>query len=378
MAGALEGIRIIEMAGLGPGPFCGMMLADHGAEVIRIERPGAAATAAAIGVPSADKDPLARNRRSVEINTKTAEGLAQVIALVRTADGLIEGYRPGAMERMGLGPDVLLAENPKLVYGRMTGWGQEGPYAQMAGHDNDYIALSGVLGLIGRKGSNPTIPLNVVGDMGGGGMLLAFGMLAGILSARATGKGQVVDAAMVDGSALLAAMVWGSRAAGVWIDGYAANVMQGASHYAEVYETKDGKYITLGSAEPHFYATMRRLTGFDEDPDFDEQNNPAMWPICKAKMTERLLTKTRDEWCAVMEGTDACFAPVLSLDEAPLHPHNALRKTFIEVAGVMQPAPAPRFSATPAAFPRAATVPGAETEQVLREYPASTAGEARN
>ncbi|MGE0830397.1 MAG: CaiB/BaiF CoA transferase family protein [Hyphomonadaceae bacterium] len=358
MAGAFEGIRIVELAGLGPAPFAGMMLADHGAEVIRIERPGAEAP------PS---DVLARSRRSVTINLKDPAGVAQARALARTADGLIEGFRPNVMERLGLGPDVLLADNPRLVYGRMTGWGQSGPYAAMAGHDINYIALSGVLDAIGRPGGKPTPPLNLVGDFGGGGMLLAFGMAAGLLQARITGRGQVIDCAMVDGAALLSSMIWGARAQGKWSDVRGENSVAGGAHYYDSYETADGQYISIASSEPQFYAELRRKLGLEEDAAFDAQLDRAAWPALKAKIAARFLTRTRAEWCALLEGSDVCFAPVLTMQEAPSHRHNAQRETFVEIGGVMQPAPAPRFSETPAARPRPSAGAGAETEAILRE-----------
>lgn len=346
MSGPLTGIRIIEIAGIGPGPFCGMMLADHGAEVIRVDRPGGQAL---VGDPS--KDLLNRSRLSVDIDLKRPEGIAAVRRLVASADGLIEGFRPGVMERLGLGPDVLLADNPKLVYGRMTGWGQDGPYAQAAGHDLNYIALSGVLDACGRAGGKPTPPMNLLGDFGGGGMMLAFGMVAALLSARTTAAGQVVDCAMTDGSALLATMIWSLRASGRWNDARGTNFLDTGAHFYDCYETADGKFISIAPVEPQFYADLIRRLGLAEESDFHVQNDPQRWPDLKHKLDALFRTRTRDEWCALLEHTDACFAPVLSMAEAPLHPHNRTRGTFIEVEGTTQPAPAPRYSATPTAPP---------------------------
>jgi alpha-methylacyl-CoA racemase len=343
MAGPLSGLRIIELAGIGPGPFAAMMLADHGAEVIRIDRPGARIDA---------RDPLLRSRRLIGVDLKSPEGKAKVRELVKTADGLIEGFRPGVTERLGLGPDVLLADNPRLVYGRMTGWGQFGPYAQAAGHDINYIALAGALHAYGRAGEKPTPPINMVGDFGGGGMMLAFGMVSALLHAKSTGQGQVIDAAMTDGAATLMSMIWGFKANGIWSDDRGTNLLDTGAHMYDTYETSDGKWISIGSLEPQFYAELRRLAGLADDKDFDAQMDRSQWPALKAKLTALFLTKTRDEWCALMEMTDVCFAPVLSLAEAPSHPHNAARGTFIEVDGVMQPAPAPRYSLTVNDTPR--------------------------
>ncbi len=337
MAGPLSGLRIIELAGIGPGPFAAMMLADHGAEVIRVDRPGARIDA---------RDPLLRSRRLIGIDLKSPEGNARVRDLVKSADGLIEGFRPGVTERLGLGPDVLLADNPRLVYGRMTGWGQTGPYAAAAGHDINYIALAGALHAYGRAGEKPTPPINMVGDFGGGGMMLAFGMVSALLHAQKTGQGQVIDAAMTDGAATLMSMIWGFRANGIWSDTRGTNMLDTGTHFYDTYETGDGKWISIGSIEPQFYAELRRLTGLVDDKDFDAQMDRSAWGPLKAKLTALFLTKTRDEWCALMEMTDVCFAPVLSMAEAPSHPHNAARGTFIEVGGVVQPAPAPRYSAT--------------------------------
>jgi alpha-methylacyl-CoA racemase len=337
MAGPLNGLRIIELAGIGPGPFAAMMLADHGAEVIRVDRPGARVDS---------RDPLLRSRRLIGVDLKSPEGKAKVRELVKTADGLIEGFRPGVTERLGLGPDVLLADNPKLVYGRMTGWGQTGPYAHAAGHDINYIALAGALHAYGRAGEKPTPPINMVGDFGGGGMMLAFGMVSALLHAQKTGQGQVIDTAMTDGAAVLMSMIWGFRANGIWRDERGVNMLDTGAHFYDTYETADGKFISIGSIEPQFYAELRRLAGLTEDKDFDAQMLMPEWPRLKEKLTALFKTKSRDAWCALMEMTDVCFAPVLSMSEAPSHPHNAARGTFIEVDGVMQPAPAPRYSVT--------------------------------
>ncbi|MEP6784305.1 MAG: CaiB/BaiF CoA-transferase family protein [Sphingomonadales bacterium] len=370
MAGPLNGIRIVEFAGIGPGPFCGMMLADHGAEVIRIERPGGHLD---------PRDALSRNRKSIVLNTKTAEGVAIARDLCRGADGLIEGYRPGVMERMGLGPDVLLADNPKLIYGRMTGWGQFGPYAQAAGHDINYISLSGVLHTIGRTGERPVPPVNYVGDFGGGAMMLAFGMVSALLAVKMGGKGQIIDCAMTDGSALLAGMSWHMLAAGLNTDMPGTNMLDGAAHFYDTYECADGKWISIGSIEPQFYALLRHHAGVADAPSFDTQHYRANWPELKARLTDIFRSKSRDEWCAVMEATDVCFAPVLSMAEAPAHPHNVARETFVTVGGATQPAPAPRYSGTTTAMPVAAPRVGQDTEVLLADlgYDAQQLSELR-
>lgn len=346
MSGPLAGIRIIEIAGIGPGPFCGMMLADHGAEVIRVDRPGGQAL---VGDPASDL--LNRSRKSVCIDLKRPEGIAAARRLIGSADGLIEGFRPGVMERLGLGPDTLIADNPKLVYGRMTGWGQDGPYAQAAGHDLNYIALSGVLHACGRAGDKPTPPINLLGDFGGGGMMLAFGMVAALLSASKTGEGQVVDCAMTDGSALLATMIWSLRANGRWSDKRGTNLLDTGAHFYDCYETADGQFISIAPVEPQFYRDLLMRLGLADDPDFASQNDPRGWPALKDRLEALFLTRTRAEWCELLEHTDACFAPVLSMDEAPLHPHNQQRETFVSVEGIVQPAPAPRYSRTKTAPP---------------------------
>ena len=338
MPGALDGIRIVELAGIGPAPFAAMMLADHGAAVIRVEREDQPPAIP----PHADF--FARSRASiVRLDLKSEGGAARVRELARDADGLIEGFRPGVMERLGLGPDVLLADNPRLVYGRMTGWGQEGPLASAAGHDIDYIALAGALHTFGRADGPPVPPGNAVGDMGGGGMMLAFGMVAGILSARTTGKGQVVDCAMVDGAALLASLPWALRAMGQWRDERGSNLLDGGKPYYDVYQCADGEWVAVGALEPAFFAVLKEKTGLSCG-----QHDPGL----RQELETLFRARSRDEWCALLEGSDACVAPILSLAEAPTHPHNQARGIFVESAGVTQPAPAPRFSLTPAVPPR--------------------------
>jgi alpha-methylacyl-CoA racemase len=364
MPGPLDGLRIIEIAGIGPGPFCAMMLADMGADVVRVDR----AQNVMGGDPaSPPADVLNRGRRSIGVDLKNPDGVEAVLSLIEAADGLIEGFRPGVMERLGLGPETALALNPKLVYGRMTGWGQDGPYAPTAGHDINYIALAGALDPIGRRGEAPVPPLNLVGDFGGGGMLLAYGLVCGLLSAQRTGEGQVVDAAMVDGAAVLTTMFHAFRAMGIWEDARGTNMLDTGAHYYDVYETADGKYVSIGSIEPQFYAELLRLTGL-EGEELPWQNDKSQWPAMKERIAGIFKAKTRDEWCALMEGTDVCFAPVLSLGEAPLHPHNVHRGTFQELHGVVQPAPAPRFSATPASVQRPPSHAGQHTDEVLAEW----------
>ncbi len=358
MAGPLSGVRIVEFTGIGPGPFCGMMLADHGAEVIRIDRRGGFFL---------KTDPLGRSRKSIILNMKSPEGVALARELARSADGVIEGYRPGVMERLGLGPDVLLTDNPALVYGRMTGWGQTGPLADAAGHDINYIAISGALHGCGRRGERPTPPVNYLGDFGGGGMMLAFGMVSALLAVKNGAAGQVIDCAMTDGSAVLTSLTWGLAASGLWRDEPGVNLIDTGAHFYDVYESSDGKWISIGAIEPEFYRQLRERTGLANDPDFDAQNDPAAWPALKEKIAALFLTKTRDEWCALMEGSDACFAPVLSMAEAPAHPHNAARATFIAIDGVVQPAPAPRYSATKTATPTPPADPGAHTDEILAD-----------
>ncbi len=357
--GPLHGIRIIEIAGLGPGPFAGMMLADHGAEVIRVDRPGGNELDAAHTV-------LVRSRRSITLDLKKPDAILVLRDLVKTACGLIEGFRPGVMERLGLGPETLLADNPKLVYGRMTGWGQTGPYAQAAGHDLNYIALAGNLHGYGPAGGKPAPPLNAVGDFGGGGMMLAFGMLAAMLAVRAGAPGQVIDCAMTDGAALLAAMTWSFWGHGLWRDERGANLLDGGAPFYDSYETADGKYISLAPLEQNFFDLFQRLTGLEASAATQGRMNPRHWPALREQFSALFRSKTRDQWCALLEQTDVCFAPVLSLAEAPGHAHNVARGTFAEVGGILQPMPAPRYAATPTASPRPAPTPGADTAALLQ------------
>ncbi|TCO72824.1 CaiB/BaiF CoA transferase family protein [Rhodovulum euryhalinum] len=346
MTGALDGLRIVEFVGLGPAPFAAMMLADHGAEVLRIHPPARRSDIATMDSPA---DVLARSRACVSLDLKSGAGRAMALDLIAEADGLIEGFRPGVMERLGLGPAEGLSRNPRLVYGRMTGWGQDGPLAARAGHDINYIALTGVLDAIGPA-DRPAVPLNLVGDFGGGGMLMAFGMLAGLISAARTGQGQVVDAAMTDGAALLSAMIHGFRAGGAWGPGRAANMLDGGAFYYGVYACADGRFVAVGAIEPQFLVAL--LTGLGLDPAaFQPQDDRTRWPAWRACLAAAFQTRTRAEWLARFEGVDACLGPVLDWDEAQAHPHNAARATFVEAGGVPQPAPAPRFSATPAPRP---------------------------
>ncbi|MDY6934022.1 MAG: CaiB/BaiF CoA-transferase family protein [Spirochaetota bacterium] len=337
--GPLDGIKIIEVAGIGPGPFCGMMLADMGAEIIRIDRISGGLGS---GIPN---DVLNRNRRSIATNLKSPEGIDIVLKLCEKADALFEGFRPGVAESLGIGPDDCMKRNPKLVYGRMTGWGQDGPMAKAAGHDINYISLTGALHAIGRKGEPPVPPLNLVGDFGGGGMLLAFGIVCALLEANKSGKGQVVDAAMVDGAAALMAMFFTFKNMGIFVEERGSNMLDGGAHFYDTYETKDGKYISIGSIEPQFYQLLIEKANLDPEK-FAPQMDTTKWPELKAELIRVFKNKTRDEWCELMEGTDVCFAPVLSLSEALNHPHNKARKTHVEVDGIMQQAPAPRFSRT--------------------------------
>jgi len=359
--GPLQGVKIIEIAGIGPGPFCAMMLADMGADVVRVDRRGPAA-----GRVTPRHDVLNRGRRSIALDLKKPEGVGAVLTLVERADALFEGFRPGVMERLGLGPEACLARNPRLVYGRMTGWGQEGPLAQAAGHDINYIGLSSALHAIGRSSGKPVPPLNLVGDFGGGGLMLAFGLVCALLEAGKSGRGQVVDAAMVDGSAVLMSMFYGMRSVGLWTDRRGDNLLDTGSHFYDTYETKDGKFVGIGAIEPQFYALLLKHTGID-DPAWKAQMDRKKWPEFKARLTEIFKSKTRDEWCEIMEGTDVCFAPVLSMEEAHLHPHNQARGTFVEENGVLQPAPAPRFSRTRPEIQGPPPIPGQHTEEVLRE-----------
>ncbi|MDR3453407.1 MAG: CaiB/BaiF CoA-transferase family protein [Rhodoferax sp.] len=343
--GPLEGVKVVEMAGLAPGPFAAMMLADMSAQVLRIERPGQVSPP---GHPTVEL--LNRSRGVVALDLKSPAGLGTLRRLLDGADAFIEGFRPGVMERLGLGPDACLATNPKLVYGRMTGWGQDGPLAKAAGHDINYIALTGALHSIGRKGQPPTVPLNLVGDFGGGGMYLAFGIVCALLEARRSGKGQAVDAAMVDGAASLMTYMFASHAVDAWSDTRGENVLDGdTAPWYGVYETSDCSYISIASAEPQFYAELLRLTGLADAADraaLPNQLDRTSWPAFRARLATLFKGRTRAEWCAVMEGSDVCFAPVLTLGEAMVHPHNQARGIFVEVDGVVQPAPAPRFSRT--------------------------------
>jgi alpha-methylacyl-CoA racemase len=362
--GPLQGIRVLEIAGIGPGPFAAMLLADMGAEVLRIDR-------AQNVPPSFPAEPsfdlLNRGRRSIGVDLKQEAGVEAVLRLAERADALLEGFRPGVMERLGLGPEVCLARNPRLVYGRMTGWGQEGPIAQAAGHDINYIALSGTLFHLGRKGEKPLPPLNLVGDFGGGGMLLAFGVVCALVERQRSGKGQVVDAAMVDGAAVLMTMMHTFRHAGMFSDERGTNLLDTGAHFYETYETKDGKHVSVGSIEPQFYKELIERSGLAGE-ELPRQMDRAQWPAMKERMAAIFKTKTRDEWCRIMEGSDVCFAPVLSMGEAYEHPHNVARRTFVEIAGKLQPAPAPRFSRTAPDVPAPPPHPGQHTEAALRDW----------
>jgi alpha-methylacyl-CoA racemase len=363
MPGPLHGIRIVEMGGIGPAPLAAMIFADLGADVIRVDRKGVDNLAAATARGGA---PLYhRGRPSIALHLKIPAAVETLLGLVEKADALIEGFRPGVMERLGVGPDVALARNPRLVYGRMTGWGQTGPLAQTVGHDINYIALTGALHAIG--GERPAIPLNLVGDFGGGSMFLAVGVLAALLEAKSSGKGQVVDAAMTDGAAVLMTMFYGMLSDGAWRDHRAANALDGGAHFYNTYETADGKWVSIGAIEPAFYAQLRAKAGLG-DKAFDAQWDPTAWPKLERELAAIFKTKTRAEWCELLEGTDACFAPVLSLAEAPSHPHNAARGTFVERDGRVQPAPAPRFSRTPGSIQRGPSKQGADTESALRAW----------
>jgi alpha-methylacyl-CoA racemase len=362
--GVLSGYRVIELAGIGPAPMCAMLLSDMGADVLRIDR----TVDAGLGVPIKTKYSLLnRGRRSIALDLKRPEATEAVLRLVDQADALIEGFRPGVMERLGIGPDQCLARNPRLIYGRMTGWGQDGPLALAAGHDINYIALAGALYCFGRKGEAPVPPLNLIGDFGGGALYLALGIVGGLLEAQKSGKGQVVDAAMVDGAASLMTAIYGMRGAGLWSDQRGENLLDTGAHYYEVYETSDGKHVAIGSIEAKFYDELLRLSGLKGE-ELPRQNDRSSWPAMKERLKALFRTKTRDEWCRIMEGSDICFAPVLSMDEAPQHPHNRQRGTFVEQDGVIQPAPAPRFSRTPSAIQGAPANAGEHTETALRDW----------
>jgi alpha-methylacyl-CoA racemase len=359
--GPLAGVKVVEFAGIGPGPFCAMLLSDMGCDVVRIDRAGA-------GRGGNPTDVTSRGRRSVSLDLKAPDDVETALALVEKADALLEGFRPGVMERLGLGPDAALKRNPRLVYGRMTGWGQTGPLADAAGHDINYIALTGALHAIGRANDTPPPPLNLVGDFGGGALYLAMGMCAALYSAQKTGKGQVIDCAMTDGAASLAAMFYGMLKSGMWRDERDANLLDGGAHFYDTYECADGKWVAIGSIEPQFYALLLEKTGLKADPDFARQMDRAAWSTLSQKLAAVIKTKTREEWCALMEGTDVCFAPVLSLGEAPRHPHNVARQTFVEIAGVVQPNVAPRFSGTPSAVQGPPPGIGAHTQEVLADW----------
>ena len=357
--GPLVGVRIVEFAGIGPGPFCGMLLADLGADVVRIDR----AESAGRGHP----DIANRGKRSIAVDLKRPEGVEAALSLMEKADGLIEGFRPGVMERLGLGPDVALKRNPRLVYGRMTGWGQTGPWSQMAGHDIDYIALTGALHTMGRKDEPPAPPLNLVGDFGGGALYLAFGLLAGIIEAKSSGKGQVVDCAMIDGAASLMTMFFNMKAAGMWGAERDSNLLDGGAHFYDTYTCADGKWLAVGAIEPQFHAELVKGLGLPADT-FGMYMDRAKWPESSRRIAEVVKTKTRDEWMTIFDGTDACVAPVLSMDEAPQHLHNAERKTFVEAFGVTQPNAAPRISRTAGAVNGAPAMAGKHSRDVLESW----------
>jgi len=354
--GPLNGVKVIEFAGIGPGPFCCMLLSDMGADVVRIDRKSAR---------SFGKDVGGRGRRTVHLDMKQAEDVAAALSLIDKADVLIEGFRPGVMERLGVGPDLVLARNPKLAYGRMTGWGQTGTLAQAAGHDINYISITGALHAMGKADRPPAPPLNLVGDFGGGALYLAMGVCAALYEAQRSGKGQVIDAAISDGVASLMAMMYGMRASHIWTDERDANMLDGGAHFYDTYETKDAKYVSIGSIEPQFYALLMEKTGLKDDPAFAAQMAKPDWPALSSKLAALIKTKTRDEWAALMEGTDVCFAPVLTMGEAPKHAHNVARQTFVEFEGVTQPNVAPRFSRTPGAIqPRG----DADPKQILADW----------
>jgi alpha-methylacyl-CoA racemase len=364
MTGPLSGVRVVELAGIGPGPYTCMLLADAGADVLRIDR---LTPDRPPPPPGPHWDLLNRSRRSVAVDLKDPDGVGLVLDLISGADALVEGWRPGVAERLGIGPDDCAARNPRLVYGRMTGWGQEGPLAQSAGHDINYIAVAGVLWAIGRAGDRPVPPLNLVGDFGGGGMMLAFGVVAAILEARQSGQGQVVDAAMVDGAASLMTMTYAFRQGGLWSEDRGVNMLDTGAPFYEVYETADGQWFAVGAIERQFYAELLRLTGLDGE-DLPDQMDRSQWPAMKERFAAVFRTKTRQEWADIFAGTDGCGAPVLSPWEAHEHPHNQHRGTFVEVDGVIQPGPAPRFSRTPGAVQRPAPPAGQDTTEALKDW----------
>ncbi|MFG2613966.1 CaiB/BaiF CoA transferase family protein [Streptomyces anulatus] len=359
-AGPLAGIRVVELGGIGPGPFAGMLLADQGAEVIRIDRPAEAGTTSRHPV-------LHRGRRSVALDLKDPAGIDAVLRIIEGADALIEGFRPGVAERLGLGPETCLARNPRLVYGRMTGWGQDGPLAQAPGHDINYIAVAGALGALGAADENPPVPLNLVGDMGGGGMLLALGVTTALVSAQRTGEGQVVDAAMTDGTAVQLALIHGLLAVGRWEDARGVNLFDGGAPFYRTYRTSDGGHMAVGSVEPQFYAVLMEVLGLTGDTLFARQHDRAAWPAMGERLAAVFAGRTREEWTEAFDGTQSCVTPVYGLTEAAGHPHNVARGTYYRENGVLQPAPAPRFQGTPAATPRPAPVVGADTRDVLVE-----------
>ncbi len=356
--GPLSTLKVLEFAGIGPGPFCGMLLSDLGADVVRIDRKGAGRGGKA--------DVTARGRRSIAMDLKSPAAVEACLKLMEMSDAVFEGFRPGVMERLGLGPDVALGRNRRLVYGRMTGWGQTGPYAKAAGHDMNYIAISGALSAIGTA-DKPIPPLNLVGDFGGGALYLAFGLLAGVLHARASGEGQVIDCAMSDGAASLMAMFYGFKAAGAWTSRRRDNLLDGGAHFYDTYQCADGGWISIASIEPQFYALLLEKTGIN-DPDFAAQMDRGRWPDLKARLGQVIAAKPRDYWVELMAGTDVCFAPVLDLDEAPRHPHNQARETFLDIDGVIQPAPAPRFSRTPGAVAGPPPAIGAHSREALADW----------
>jgi alpha-methylacyl-CoA racemase len=363
--GPLAGVKVLEIAALGPAPFASMMLADMGAEILRVDRTERVATAEHDTPPPFDF--LSRGRRSVGLDLKRPEGVELLLKLVESADVVVEGFRPGVMERLGVGPGVCLARNPRLVFGRMTGWGQQGPLAQAAGHDINYIALAGALEPIGRRGDKPVPPLNLVGDFGGGGMLLAYGIACALVERARSGKGQVVDAAMVDGAAVLMTFFHAAQQAGWWKPERGTNLLDGGAPFYDTYETSDGKYIAIGAIESKFYAELLEKLGLAAEA-LSDQMDRSHWQEQTERFSALIATKTRDEWCALLEGTDACFAPVLSLEEAAEHPHLRERGTFVEVAGARQPAPAPRFSRTPCRISAPPPHPGQHTDEALADW----------
>ena len=361
--GTLSGIKVIELTGLGPGPFCAMMLGDMGADVVRIDRIG--------GHPStvdARKNILDRSRRSVGINLKSTDGIATALRLIDQADALVEGFRPGVMERLGLGPDICLARNPRLVYGRVTGWGQSGPLAQAAGHDINYLGITGALSAIGSEMSGPVPPLNMVADFGAGGMMLTTGILAALLQVKATGRGQVVDAAMTDGVPLLMGSALTLRATGRWNEDRYNNLVDGGAYFYSTYECADGRWIALGAIEPQFHKLLLEKLGLTDAPEFQNPMNSENWGVAKSRLAAVFITHDQTHWRELLENTDACFAPVLTMSEAPQHPHNVARETFIEIEGTLQAAPAPRFSVTPSDTPTAPPLPGEHNDEALQGW----------